>query len=56
MSVSIFLGKLVSSNSSAGKTASYADKDNHLDIVYMDVSKAVDSVPHYTDQKICTVQ
>lgn len=56
MSVSIFLGKLVRSNSCAGKTASYTDKDNTVDIVYMDIYKAVDLVPRYTDQKICTVQ
>lgn len=50
MSVSIFLGKLVRSNSCAGKTVSYTDKDNNVDVIYMDVYKAVALVPHYTDQ------
>lgn len=51
----MFLGKWVRSNSCAGKTARYTDKGNPIDTQYTDVYKAVDSVPHYTDQN-CTAQ
>lgn len=46
----MFLGKWVRSNTCAGKTAKYTNKGNPVDTQYTDIYKAVDLVPHSTDQ------